>query len=49
MGYFYLGPLLGPLFAPIVGGALTERWGWRSTSECSLVLVFYLHLGRVTR
>ena len=31
MGIFYLGPLCGPLLAPIVGGALTQRLGWRST------------------
>ncbi|KAL4808427.1 major facilitator superfamily domain-containing protein [Aspergillus unguis] len=31
MGIFYLGPLAGPLIAPIVGGALAQRWGWRST------------------
>ena len=31
MGIFYLGPLCGPLFAPIVGGALAEGLGWRST------------------
>lgn len=31
MGYFYLGPLCGPLLSPIVGGALTQRFGWRST------------------
>ncbi|GLB15488.1 hypothetical protein AtubIFM61612_005310 [Aspergillus tubingensis] len=31
MNIFYLGPLCGPLIAPIVGGALAERWGWRST------------------
>lgn len=31
MGYFYLGPLMGPLLAPIVGGALTQGLGWRST------------------
>ncbi|RAH87097.1 MFS general substrate transporter [Aspergillus japonicus CBS 114.51] len=31
MNIFYLGPLCGPLLAPIVGGALAERWGWRST------------------
>lgn len=28
---FYLGPLCGPLIAPIVGGALAQKWGWRST------------------
>jgi multidrug resistance protein len=31
MGIFYIGPLCGPLFAPIIGGALANRWGWRST------------------
>ncbi|KAI5294687.1 hypothetical protein KEM52_003442 [Ascosphaera acerosa] len=31
MGIFYLGPLCGPLLAPIIGGALAEAWGWRST------------------
>ena len=31
MGIFYLGPLCGPLFAPIIGGALAQRFGWRST------------------
>lgn len=31
MGIFYLGPLMGPLLAPIIGGALAERFGWRST------------------
>ena len=31
MGIFYLGPLCGPLLAPIIGGSLAQRWGWRST------------------
>lgn len=31
MGIFYLGPLCGPLFAPIIGGGLTEGLGWRAT------------------
>jgi multidrug resistance protein len=31
MGIFYLGPLCGPLLAPVVGGVLAQRWGWRST------------------
>lgn len=31
MGIFYLGPLCGPLFAPIIGGILSQAWGWRST------------------
>ena len=28
---FYLGPLMGPMLAPTIGGALQLRWGWRST------------------
>ncbi len=31
MGIFYLGPMIGPLSAPIIGGALAEHWGWKST------------------
>ncbi|KAJ6171224.1 hypothetical protein N7470_000291 [Penicillium chermesinum] len=31
MSMFFLGPLCGPLLAPIIGGLLSERWGWRST------------------
>jgi multidrug resistance protein len=31
MGIFYLGPLMGPLLAPIIGGVLCENLGWRST------------------
>ncbi|CAJ2502935.1 Uu.00g103290.m01.CDS01 [Anthostomella pinea] len=31
MGIFYLGPLMGPLLAPIIGGGLTASAGWRST------------------
>jgi multidrug resistance protein len=31
MGLFYLGPLCGPLFAPVIGGALAQRWHWRAT------------------
>jgi len=31
MGIFYLGPLCGPLIAPIIGGLLAQRWDWRST------------------
>ncbi|KAK3707818.1 hypothetical protein LTR37_011820 [Vermiconidia calcicola] len=30
MGFFYLGPLCGPLLAPIIGGVLNEAFGWRS-------------------
>lgn len=31
MGYYYLGPLMGPMLAPIIGGALAQGWGWRAT------------------
>ncbi|KAG8158666.1 hypothetical protein KVR01_011788 [Diaporthe batatas] len=31
MGIFYLGPLAGPLLAPIIGGALAQAFGWQST------------------
>lgn len=31
MGIFFLGPQLGPFLAPIIGGTLANRWGWRST------------------
>ena len=48
MSIFYLGPLCGPLFAPIVGGLLAERWGWRSTlwflagyGALTLIFIFF--------
>ncbi|KAL8960715.1 MAG: hypothetical protein Q9183_005418 [Haloplaca sp. 2 TL-2023] len=31
MSIFYLGPLMGPFLAPIIGGVLAEKLGWRST------------------
>ncbi|KAJ6014552.1 hypothetical protein N7540_009143 [Penicillium herquei] len=37
MSIFYLGPLCGPLLAPIIGGLLAQRWGWRSTLWFSAV------------
>ncbi|KAH8701892.1 putative MFS multidrug resistance transporter [Talaromyces proteolyticus] len=37
MSYFYVGPLCGPLFAPIIGGLLANRWGWRSTMWFSMI------------
>ncbi|KAH8912039.1 MFS general substrate transporter [Coniochaeta sp. PMI_546] len=30
MGIFYLGPLCGPLFAPVIGGGLAQALGWRA-------------------
>ena len=45
MGVFYLGPLCGPLLAPVIGGGLTQRLGWRATQWLlviygGLVMVF---------
>jgi len=45
MGVFYLGPLCGPLLAPVIGGGLTQRLGWRATQWLlviygGLVIVF---------
>ncbi|KKA26580.1 hypothetical protein TD95_003968 [Thielaviopsis punctulata] len=31
MGVFYMGPLLGPMVAPLLGGAIAEAKGWRWT------------------
>lgn len=48
MSIFYLGPLCGPLIAPIVGGALAQQWNWRSTlwflagyGGLTLVFIFF--------
>ncbi|EED22686.1 bicyclomycin resistance protein, putative [Talaromyces stipitatus ATCC 10500] len=38
MGIFFLGPQLGPFLAPIIGGALADRWGWRSTMWFAVIL-----------
>jgi len=39
MGFFYIGPLCGPLLSPVIGGALTEGLGWRSTQYVTLPTV----------
>lgn len=31
MGWFYLGPLMGPLLAPVIGGSLSQHFGWQAT------------------
>ncbi|KAI1456591.1 MFS general substrate transporter [Annulohypoxylon moriforme] len=48
MGVFYIGPLCGPGLAPIIGGALTQGFGWRSTlwflvifGGVLLILIFF--------
>lgn len=37
MGLFYLGPLLGPFLSPIIGGAVSQAWGWRATQYTMLI------------
>ncbi|KAK9362297.1 major facilitator superfamily domain-containing protein [Lipomyces starkeyi] len=37
-GYFYLGPLCGPMLSPIFAGALNDRWGWRSTQYFLIII-----------
>ncbi|KAK9236524.1 major facilitator superfamily domain-containing protein [Lipomyces kononenkoae] len=37
-GYFYLGPLCGPMVAPIFAGALNDRWGWRATQYFLIII-----------
>ncbi|PGH08427.1 hypothetical protein GX51_01254 [Blastomyces parvus] len=57
MGIFFLGPLCGPLLAPIIGGAMSQAWGWRSTQwfltiyggVSLLILVFALPETLVSR
>lgn len=49
LGLFYLGNLLAIFVSPVLGGAVTEAWGWRATMwvmviVCGLVLVLVLFL-----
>lgn len=30
MGFFFMGPLFGPIFAPVIGGNMAEAFGWQS-------------------
>lgn len=48
MGIYYLGPLMGPFLAPILGGVVSQAWGWRATqwlmvifSGCNVVLILF--------
>lgn len=48
MGYYYLGPLMGPFLAPILGGAVAQGWGWRATQwllviflGCNVILIIF--------
>ncbi|SCV03399.1 LAMI_0H07844g1_1 [Lachancea mirantina] len=38
LGYYYLGSLMAPLFAPIIGSLLVNRWSWRSTQWFMVIL-----------
>lgn len=38
IGYYYLGPLCGPLLAPIFGGLITDRWYWQGTQWFLVIL-----------
>lgn len=47
MGIFFLGPTLGPLVSPIIGGTLEIRWGWCSMQWFMVIygaLMFFLML-----
>lgn len=37
MGFYYLGPLLGPFLSPIIGGAVSQAWGWRATQYTMII------------
>jgi multidrug resistance protein len=37
MGIFYLGPLCGPLLAPIIGGLLAQGFNWRATQWFTVI------------
>ena len=39
-GIFFVPFLVGPVVAPLIGGALTEALGWRSTFVCLSILTF---------
>lgn len=38
LGYYYLGALMAPLLAPIIGSLLVSRWSWRSTQWFMVIL-----------
>ncbi|EGW30357.1 uncharacterized protein SPAPADRAFT_143386 [Spathaspora passalidarum NRRL Y-27907] len=49
MGWYYLGPLMGPFLAPILGGIVAQAWGWRATqwllvifSGCNFCSIMFL-------
>ncbi|KAG7665610.1 uncharacterized protein J8A68_000816 [[Candida] subhashii] len=49
MGWYYLGPLMGPFLAPILGGIVSDAWGWRATqwllvifSGCNFCSIMFL-------
>lgn len=47
VGIFSLGPILGPLTAPIIGGALTIQWNWRSTQWFLVIYGFVIWVAMI--
>lgn len=47
IGIFSLGPMLGPLAAPIIGGALTIQWDWRSTQWFLVIYGFVIWVAMI--
>ena len=47
VGIFSLGPMLGPLVAPIIGGALTIQWNWRSTQWFLVIYGFVIWVAMI--
>lgn len=39
MGVYYLGPLLGPFLSPIIGGAVSQAFGWRATMYTLVIFI----------
>ncbi|KAJ5658157.1 uncharacterized protein N7484_001806 [Penicillium longicatenatum] len=44
MGIFLLGSMCGTVFGPIIGGALTTHWNWRSTQWFMAIYGFMIWL-----
>lgn len=42
MSIYYVGILLGPSMGPILGGVLTQQWGWRATQCLQLSMVLFV-------
>lgn len=47
MGIFSLGPMFGPLAAPIIGAAITTRWDWRATQWFLVIYCFVIWIAMI--